>query len=234
MSGFVTINTEKLQAAADEIGLAASVVQRTAYRAINGVAAKTLTRARRAIVSQVNLSASYVRDRMSLSKANSTRLRAVIAGRQRPTRLATYRARQLTKNAKRAKGDPLRGIGSGRKQAGVAVSVTRGGSSKAMRGAFMIPLRRGETGGGNGMGVFIRTGGARNNRSLVEVGATFKKRASSPGKVESGDLRHLYGPSVDDVLSGVIRDIEDDVQGELEAALIRQARYEFGKALKTT
>lgn len=210
MSSFVQIDVRQLESAANEIGIAASVVQRTIYRAINGVAAKAMTRARRDIVSQVNLSAKYVRERISLRKAGPGSLRAVIAGRQRPTRLATYGARQVTKNAARAKGDPARNISPGRKQAGVSVSVKKGGGRKTMRGAFLIPLRAGQVGGANGMGVFMRTG---------------------PGRK---DIQHKYGPSVDDVLSGVIKTMESDVQSELEAALLRQARYEFGKALKTS
>lgn len=234
MSSFVRLDTSQLEAAATELGIAASAVQRTAYRAINGVAAKTMTRARREIVSQVNLSAKYVRDRLDLRKANPGSLRAVISGRQHSTRLATYKAIQKTMTARRAKGDAKRGIPAGRKQAGVSVSVTRGGSRKTMRGAFMIPLRSGAVAGGNGMGVFIRTGRAKNQRPLIDVGAGFKKNSSAPGRVESGDIRHLYGPSVDDVLSGVINTIEPDVQSELAVALVRQARFEFGKALKTS
>ena len=58
------------------------------------------------------------------------------------------------------------------------------------------------------MGVFIRTG-------------TGKK-----------DIKHRYGPSVDQLFRGVIKDVAPDVQAELEAALIRQANYEFSKVTK--
>lgn len=210
MSSFVGIDASQLAAAAEELGVAAAVVQRTVYRAINGVAAKTMTRARRDIVSQVKLTASYVRERLALRPAAPGRLRAVIAGRQRPTRLATYGARQLTVKAARAKGDALRAIAAGSKQAGVAANVTRGRAPRKIRGAFLMPLRAGGASGGNGMGIFTRTG-------------------TGPK-----DIRHRYGPSVDDVLAGVVLKIEGDVQLELEAAVVRQARYEFEKALKTS
>lgn len=232
MSSLVKLDLSKLQAVADELGIAVSVVERTAYRAINGVASKTMTRARREIVSQVNLSQKYVRDRMELTKAGPGKLRAVIAGRQRNTRLVTYDAKQLTARAKRAKGDTARGIKPGRKQAGVAVSVKAGSGRKVMPGAFLIPLRAGKVDGANGMGVFIRTGSKRNIASVVGQEIYTGAGTAKAGGVESGDIRHLYGPSVDQVLDGVIDTIQPDVQSELEAAVLRQAKFEFAKALK--
>ena len=68
----------------------------------------------------------------------------------------------------------------------------------------------GKAEGGNGMGVFIRTG-------------TGKR-----------DIKHLYGLSVDQVFNSVSDTIAPDVEAELEAALLRQARYEFAKALGKT
>ncbi len=247
MTALVTVDTRQLEAAANEIGLAAAVIQRTAYRSLNAVAAKAMTRTRREIVSQVNLTQSYVRERISLRKASPGAMTAVVSARKRATRLATYAARQVTKAVKapknlspearakymaKLKGDKLRGIAAGRKQAGIAVSVKRGGGRKIMAGGFMIPLRAGKADGANGMGVFIRTGGARNARDVVAQEIYTGKGSRRPRAVESGDVRHLYGPSVDQVMNGVIDDIAPDVQAELEAALLRQARYEFGKALK--
>lgn len=247
MTALVRVDATELEAAARQIGIAADVIERTAYRAINTVAAKAMTRTRREIVGQVNLTQTYVRERIRLYKAKPGDLTAVVSARHRSTRLATYAARQMTRAVKapkdmspearakymaKLKGDKLRGIAAGRKQAGIAVSVKRGGGRKIMAGGFMIPLRAGKADGANGMGVFIRTGGARNARDVVSQEIYTGKGSKRPMAVESGDVRHLYGPSVDQVMNGVIDDIAPDVQAELEAALLRQARYEFGKALK--
>lgn len=187
----------------------ASAAERATYRVINRVAQKTLTASRREIVSQVSLTAAYVRERMDLSLANPGRMFAVITARRRPTRLATYGARQLTRAAKTAKGDVMRSIAAGRKQAGVSVKVKRaGGGRKQMRGAFFIPLRRGRGDlGANGMGVFIRTGTGRDA------------------------IKHLYGPSVDQVFRSVADRAVPKVMQELRDELKKQTAYEVRKAI---
>lgn len=247
MTSLVRVDASELEAAARQIGIAADVLERTVYRAINTVAAKAMTRTRREIVSQVNLTQTYVRERIALRKAGKGDLTAVVSARKRATRLATYAARQVTKAVKapkdlspearakymaKLKGDKLRGIAAGRKQAGISVSVKRGGGRKIMAGGFMVPLRAGKVDGGNGMGVFIRTGGERNKRDVIAQEIYHGKGSKRPRAVESGDVRHLYGPSVDQVMKGVINDMAPDVQAELEAAIARQAGYEFEKALK--
>lgn len=224
MTVLLQVDAGQLEAAAKDIGVGAAAIQRTLFRAINSVAAKAMTRTRREIVSQVNLKPAYVRERIALRKAGKDELTAVVAARQRATRLATYGAIQRVKAVKppkslspearakymaKLKGDKLRGIAPGKKQAGIAVSVKRGGGRKLMSGGFMIPLRAGKVAGAvNGLGVFLRTG---------------------PGRK---DISHRYGPSVDQVMKGVIKDISPDVSAELEAAIRRQAGYEFENALK--
>ena len=152
---------------------------------------------------------------------------AVIAARKRPTRLATYGAKQVTRKDKGAKrgtghnggklwgihagsGDPSRNIAAGSVPAGITVKELRRSPRQKLPGAFFMPLRGGKAEGGNGMGVFIRTG-------------TGKR-----------DLKHLPGLSVDQVFKSVIDTIAPDVETELEEALLRQARYEFAKALGKT
>ena len=221
----VFVNKEIIDRVSEKLGMSAKAVARATYRAINGVAAKAFTRSRREIRDQVNLSATYIRERMWLQKANSSRQVAVIAARKRPTRLATYGARQRTRKDKGTKrpagrnggklfgvqagaGDTLRNINQGMVPAGVSVSVKRGGQRQLMPGAFFMPLRAGKVAAVNGMGVFIRTGSGKK------------------------DIKHLYGPSVDQLFRGVIDDISPDVQAELEAELLRQANYEFSKVTK--
>lgn len=187
---------------------AATSTERTVYRAINKVASKTLTRSRREIVSQVMLTQTYVRERMSLQKAGPNRNFAVITARQRPTTLATYGAKQLTRQAKKAKGDARRSIPAWRKQAGVSVKVKRAGSRKQMRGAFFVPLKAGAVAAGNGVGVFVRTG------------------------TGTKDIKHLYGPSVDQVFRTVREKVKPEVERELRVELKRLAALEAGKAIK--
>ena len=210
-----------LRKVADDLGIAADVVTRTAYRAVNAVAAKNMTRSRREVVSRVNLNAKYVSDRMHLEKAYPKRATATISGRSRSTTLTTYGAVQKTKAAPRKtrkgntrehplRGDESRGIPAGKIQAGISVAVYRKKSRYVVGGgnSFFVPLQVGSEGGsGNGVGVFIRTGKGRNA------------------------IRHKYGPSVNRVLQEVFPEIQQDVQAELEAALLRQARFEFSKVL---
>ena len=170
-----------LQSFPDELNAVAS-------DAVNRVASQLYPRCRREIVSRVNLTESYVRDRMSMTLATPEQPVAVISARRRATRLSTYAARQVSIAALDAKGDPLRGVPKGMKQGGVSVSVKRGGSRKTMSRAFLIPLLN-----GNGLGVFVRTGTGRK------------------------DIRHLYGPSVDQVLNRVIDDIYPEIQQSLSS-----------------
>lgn len=205
MSALIKADTTQLESMARRFGFSGEQVARVQYRAINRVAEKATTRSRREIVSQVALTDAYVRDRMSLSKATESHPVAIISARQRATKLATYGAKQITASAKRAKGDPRRGIAPGRKQAGISVQVGRGAGRKKMAGAFFLPLRAGQEAGGNGMGVFVRTGDA---------------------------IDHLYGPSVDQVFRSVIKDITPDVTAELETEMTRLAVLEVKKATK--
>lgn len=207
MSSLIKVDTSQLETLARRFGLAGEQVARVQSRAINRVAEKAYTRSRRAIVSQVALTDTYVRDRMSLSKATESRPVAIISARRRATTLATYGARQITASAKRAKGDPRRGISAGRKQAGISVLVGRAKGRKKMSSAFFMPLRAGKEAGGNGMGVFVREG-------------------------RNGEPIHLYGPSVDQVFRGVIDDIVPDVIAELETEMTRLAVLEVKKAIK--
>jgi len=261
MSRIVVVNKEALEQVARELGLAASVVERTAYRAVNAVAAKNMTRARREIVSSVNLSASYVRERMALRKAGPSQTTATIYARRRATRLATYGAKQVTRKDQGAKrgaghyggkrwgihagsGDARRNIAAGSVPAGITVAVKRGAGRKKLPGAFFMPLRAGKADGLNGMGVFIREGSFAHAQAIVTEGIRVGKHrwrsGNEPGSPRSkvfgsqGVMRHLYGPSVDQLFNRVIDIIAPDVETELEAALLRQARFDFAKALGKT
>jgi len=141
VSRIVVVNKELLEQVARELGLGADVVEKTAYRAVNAVAAKNLTRSRREITSQVNLTASYVRDRMGLRKAGPSQTAATIYARRRATRLATYGAKQVTRKDQGAKrpaghyGGKRWGIhaGSGDARRNIAAGTVPAGRRQARR-----------------------------------------------------------------------------------------------------
>lgn len=206
MSNTITVDTLNLGKIVVQLGAAGVEMRRVQSAAINTVTARTFTRAKREIKAGYNLKASYISERMSTSKAAPSRLAATISARVRHTTLSTYAGKQLTKPAKRAKGDPLRKIQPGRKQAGIGVTV-KPGISRQMPGAFFLPMRAGNVSGGNGFGVFIRIG---------------------PGEK---DIEHHYGPSVHQIFTGVSRRIRDDVETDLAAETTRYALVLIKKAL---
>lgn len=193
--------TEKLARLSARIRTVPAVADRAMYRAINSTSAKVQTMAVKDITSQLALQSSYVRGLFRISKAGPNRLEAVVAARRRAIRLARFGARQITRAAKRARGDESRGIPPGRKAAGVSVKVTRGGGTKRMPKAFLLPLRAGTEAGGNGVGIFVRL----------------------PG----GTLKHLYGPSPDQVFRRWRREQASSVSLMLAQAYVSQLRFEL-------
>lgn len=193
--------TDKLAKLAARVRSVPAVGERAMFRAINSTAAKVQTMAIKDITSQLALQTSYVRELFSVKQAGPGKLFAVVGARRRAIRLARFGAKQLTRSAKRAKGDAMRGIPAGRAAAGVSVKVTKGGSTRKMRKAFLLPLRAGNAAGGNGMGVFVRL----------------------PG----GELKHLYGPSPDQVFRRWCREQAPNVSLMLAQAYASQLRYEL-------
>lgn len=191
---------EKLGKLSERVRSVPGIGDRAAYRAINATAVKVRTLAVRDITSQLNLQSTYVRSLFEIRKANAKRLEAFLVARHRPIRLARFAARQLTRASRRARGDEMRGIPSGRAAAGVSVKVTKAGGTKRMPGAFLLPLRAGTVAGGNGMGVFIRKG---------------------------TELQHLYGPSPDQVFRRWRIEKAPTVRTLLAQALSAQLRYEL-------
>lgn len=167
------------------------------YRAANVTGRKVITDTKRDIASQLSLTQREIAEVMSMSNAIRDNPTAVVKVRKSPMRLARYGARQLTAKAKRAKGDALRGIAAGRKQAGVSVKVARG-ARKKMRGAFLVPLRAGNVSGGNGMGVFVRQG---------------------------KEIIHLYGPSQYQLFRRLIAEGKTNIQKILRANYASELRY---------
>ena len=179
-------------------------MEKASFRAVNRVASKTRTAASKGIRSQVRLPASYVNENLKVTKkANSKNPTATISARVRPTRLARYSAKQMTKAAPRARGDSRRGIGAGRKQGGVSVHVSRQRSRAKMGKAFLIPLKNTDM-----MGVFLRIG---------------------PGK---DDIEHRYAPSVDQLFRRWRDGERDDVQDQLVTEYNKQLRHALRQVVK--
>lgn len=183
----MVIDTRQLRNASKLVKGTVTALEKAEFRTVNRVASKTRTAGSKEIRSRVNLKAAYVNTHLRLyKKATAGNPRAVITARKRPTRLARYGAKQITRTAKGAVGDTLRGIPAGKKQGGVSVQVGKGGGRRNMGKAFLVPLKTSSL-----MGVFIRTGSGRD------------------------DIRHLYGPSVDQVFKSVREDLKPTIRQEM-------------------
>lgn len=191
---------DAIRSAAKRLRTVPEASARAAYRAVNTVAARVSTMAKREIAAQINLPESYIAQQTRTQPATAAMPVAEVRMRLRAVRLARFSAAQITKPARRAKGDPRRGIGAGSKQAGVAVKVARTGGRKIMPGAFLVPLRAGNTAGGNGMGVFVRKG---------------------------RDIKHLYGPSPDQLFRRWRSEAAPDIKRLLFQAYASQLRFEL-------
>ncbi len=199
-----SINGKDIVKATQFLRGAVRAVEKAQMRAVNRVASKTRTAGSKAIRKEVKLPASYVNQNLKVTrKASTSQPVAVITGRKRPTRLARYGAKQMSRSSKSAEGDASRGIASGRKQAGVSVAVKKSGGRKKMRKAFLIPLKSAGT-----VGVFVRT-----------------------GKGKKG-IKHLYGPSVDQVFRAVRRDLKPEIRRNLVTEYERQLSNALRQELK--
>lgn len=190
----ITLDVGKLVELKTGIENLAATLQPLAAATVNTVAKVTLEQSKVDVTSQVRLTRSFVDEKTSLTTATTANPVAVISGRGRGTTLIRFGARQLIVASDRAKGSPKRGIPKGKKAGGVGVSVKTAGSEKAIGKAFFMPLKRGVIEGSNGQGVFIREG---------------KK------------LKHLYGPSVDQVLKGVFGDNAEQTGERLEQEFLK-------------
>lgn len=193
----------QLRSAAASLRAVPDAAQRAGYRAVNAVAAKVATQAKRDISSQINLTQAYIGDQMRTDKAGPNKPVATIRMRMRAIRMARFDAKQITAPAPRAKGDIRRGIGKGRKAAGVSTRISRQGGRTSRKAGFLLPLRAGKADGGNGFGVFVRTGKGRD------------------------DIEHKYGPSPDQLFRRWRVEAAPDIKRMLADAYASQLRYEL-------
>jgi hypothetical protein len=145
---------DKLRKSAAWVAAIPHQMQRAAVTAINVAATRVEASAAREMQGRVNLPPGYIRGKLRVVRATMGKPVGAITIQRRAVPLARFSAQQLSAPAPRAKGDRLRRIAAGHKQAGVSMQVKH--SRKVAGRAFLIPLR-----GGNGMGVFIRVGPGR-------------------------------------------------------------------------
>jgi hypothetical protein len=165
------------------------LIEKAQVKAINTATRKALTLAVNGIKSQVNLKSPYIRSNLKIyQKATTNKPEGVLGAESRGVLLNRFDGQQIVtkaKNAKRAKGDQLRGIAAGYKSKGVTVKVKAKGGNKFFRG-FYVPLKNGN--GENAMGIAVRTGSRKK------------------------DYKVLRGPSVSQVFQTVRNDIAEETR----------------------
>lgn len=203
------ITTDALKDAAGDLGdISAQELTRRSVEALNEVVDRTYDLARERITTGINLDDAYLRRRMSVTHADTSRLQAEIVARgDRPsmTRLASYDARMVIvprTTRGRSRNTGRLGIPQGSKQSGIDVTVVRG-SEKTMGSAFLLRLKQGSE-DGNKFGVFIREG----------------KRK-----------KHLYGPSVYQLFRWQAERITDEVADDLETTLIERVQEQLDRII---
>lgn len=133
--------------------------------------------------------------RLSLArKAGRDSLEAVIRGRDRATSLARFAPAQTYANTRRTKGLPAHRL---------QVRV-KPGAKRVLNGAFLMKLKNGNT----GLAVRLKPGQSlRHSQAAVSLG---------------NNLFLLYGPSVEQVFSGVADDRAADIANMVSKQFLRQ------------
>lgn len=169
--------------------------------AINKTAPKIRTLASKAIRTQVRLSASYVGERLVITKATRKRLTGAIATPSRGLLLSRFSTDPLIAGEKVGWiRPPLVPPG------GIRVKIKPSGSPKGAPGEgankpFYMVLNKGAN-----VGIMVRTGTGRK------------------------DIKALYGPSLSQVFNTVRGDVLPEAGAELQAQLLDAMRYLLVKA----
>lgn len=223
----VEFDISRVERLADQLaGLNGEEFGRAALTVVNQVIDETYELARPRMIRTINLTDSYVRDRMRVEHAsnpNNVKGAIVASGaRSDMTILARYDSQQTLRDVNwsndrilamgktfgpwpgwtKRTGDARRGVAPNLKVKGMSVEVTRG-ARKPIENAFYMPLRN-----GNGMGLFTREGDGKKN------------------------YKHRYGPSVYQLFSFVAKGLVDEVGENLETQLADEAERLLQKAMK--
>lgn len=178
-----------------------------AVKAVNVTADNVYDLAVPRMITFVNLSDSYVRDRMKVEHAVTRAEAKIVAAKDsaHETLLSRYNAELLTtptKVLKGRKGDKSRGIPPGMKSAGVSVEVLKG-VTKVMPGAFLLKLK-----GGGDVGI-----------------ATHPKGGGDSYRVR-------YGPSVYQLFRNTAVNLVDEAGDMLEMTLVTTVNKFMDEALQ--
>lgn len=226
MTSFIyTANTREVERLAVTLGqLPAILAGRVIVTSLNSVAERTYDLSRRRITAGINLTDDYLRRRMEVTPATTTKPEASITspgGKGAQTQLSHYNATQEVQpvnwtNAKilgmrkqfgpwpgwtQRIGRPSIGIQPDKKNAGRGAEVNRG-SRKSLRSAFALPGKKDTE--GNYL-IFSRD--------------------------KYGRINSLLGPSVYQLFRYQIPLIEDEVAADLEQELLDNVQVEIQKAL---
>lgn len=156
-----------------------------------------------------NLKPGYLRERIELRRASPHNVEARLVAPRRGTLLSRFPFRQLYAKVTILRRGTTRGgvrVNYGttvRRKAGVQVEV-KPGRIEILRGAFLVPLRRGK-GAGGGVGIAIRTKGARRH---FEV---------------------LHSTSVHDVLGDVLEPTAERMRPFLTRQLLHELGFEVAR-----
>lgn len=179
------------------------LAERAGTLATNDTAAHALALARRAVRTDANLTASYINDPDKLriaKRAGRVSGEAVVLANARPISLARYAV----------------GGNFGRQQ-GVTVRVKRGGASKRLRQAFLLPLRRGNQDVDVGAGVYNRGLALR-----LPPGQTIRNKRVAKKLKGGGNTYLLYGPSVHQIFRQSLPKISGDAADYFERRFLYQ------------
>lgn len=206
----VSISIDQVLEMAGAVGrIDAQVFGAAAQAALNETVDRTYQLAADRMTAGINLSDDYLRRRMTTQHASGASLEASITApgdRAGLTRLASYDAAMVIVPRKTTRASRSRGALplNGGRQAGVSVTVTRG-APKTGASLFMLPLRAG-TELGDKFGVFVRDKGSKK-------------------------LKHLYGPSVYQLLNYQAPRIADEVSDDLQHTVLNRLGDEIDRIL---
>lgn len=232
MSFVIKVDTDFVGELAEQLANTHGNIAAGVARGVNAAAAVVREDSVSQVVSQVNLTKTYVDPKLTVAQnATPEKPVAVLSVPTRGLSLANFDATQqsvanvwteamfaekfgstkanVRPNPKAPsmpwtprKGDPLRKIQSGKKQAGITVRIKTAGGTAAMPHVFLMPMR-----GQNGkFGVFGRPKGG-------------------------GKAKAKYGPSVDQVLKGVWRADEQTIAEKLGDSVMSEVSNEITKGL---
>lgn len=178
----IKIDVRQIEALAGKLDrIEGSRLGGAALEAVNAVTVAFEKKSTAAGVADINLTQAYVKSKTDLQLAtNVLSPRATITTRGDLTPLGNFDPIAIQR-AGRGNSVPRRaGPRVGRRNAGILMSIKRSQSIKENQW-FVLPLRRGDIPGGNGLGVFVRS----------------SKLAPSPTATREGKAgkQQIYGPS---------------------------------------